>query len=301
LQNITSLNNDMPAMVFYLIGWAKARGRLAELMLGAASERPQNAKLRSLAGQFRFAAEAAGEPESKVFEEVGFKNIGDWLDMMSQYRRAVCNIEPKPNSDAGRGTGFLVGPRLVLTNYHVVSPFLHQGADQVVVRFNCEGHDVAEAEAKSRKHALATTEKWLVKSSGQDQLDFALIRLKEAAAKDAVPGGERDFLTPVALPLKKDRPMVIVQHPAVTPLKLALGSTVDPDCIPNRVSYNVNTKGGSSGSQCFTSSLAVVAIHHGVAATTIAASAWARSRTKLAPPTRPCKPHEPRCLTCPCN
>jgi Trypsin-like peptidase domain/Effector-associated domain 1 len=262
LQNITSLNKDMPTMAYDLIGWAQARGRLAELVLGAASERPQNAKLKLVAGQFRFATEAMGEPESMIFEEVGFENIGDRLDKMSRYRRAVCRIEPKPNSTTGRGSGFLVGPRLVMTNHHVVRPFLAQGADQVVVRFDYEGQDAAAAEAKSRKHTLATNEKWLVKSSGEDQLDFALIRLNETAAKDAAPGGERGFLTPVGQPLKKDRPLVIVQHPAGTLLKLAIGSIVDPDSIPNRVCYNVNTEGGSSGSPCFSSSLAVVAIHH---------------------------------------
>jgi hypothetical protein len=57
-------------------------------------------------------------------------------------------------------------------------------------------------------------------------------------------------------------PLIILQHPAAKPLKMAFGSVVDQNAAPNRVSYTVNTEPGSSGSPCFNTGLDAVAIHH---------------------------------------
>ena len=56
--------------------------------------------------------------------------------------------------------------------------------------------------------------------------------------------------------------MIILQHPDARPLKLAIGSVVEPNASANQVSYTVNTEPGSSGSPCFTSGLDVAALHH---------------------------------------
>jgi hypothetical protein len=62
LQNVT-MANDMLTVVFDLIGWAKSRGRLTELVIGASAENPGNHKLRAIAEQFRFVQGGEGEPE----------------------------------------------------------------------------------------------------------------------------------------------------------------------------------------------------------------------------------------------
>jgi hypothetical protein len=59
----------------------------------------------------------------------------------------------------------------------------------------------------------------------------------------------------------EEPPLAILQHPAAKPLKLALGGVEDPK-DGNRVTYSVNTEGGSSGSPVMTSSLRTVAVHH---------------------------------------
>jgi hypothetical protein len=113
--------DEMPTVVFVLIGWAKARGRLAELILGAADENPGSAELREVAERFRFAEEEAGEEERIVQPMVPFANAGEWLDRMARLRRAVCRFEPQPSKQSlvGHGTGFLVAPDVLTTNFHV--------------------------------------------------------------------------------------------------------------------------------------------------------------------------------------
>jgi hypothetical protein len=56
-------------------------------------------------------------------------------------------------------------------------------------------------------------------------------------------------------------PILILQHPDAMPMKLSFGSVEKP-IPPSLVTYNVNTRGGSSGSPCLTQDLKVTAIHH---------------------------------------
>ncbi len=94
LQNIT-LADNLQTIVFDLIAWAVAQGRLAELVLGAASENPGNNRLKDIANRFRFAEANLGENERIVLQGIPFENAGQWLDRLSKIRRAVCRIEPQ--------------------------------------------------------------------------------------------------------------------------------------------------------------------------------------------------------------
>ncbi len=258
LQNI-SLAGNMQALVFDLIGWARARGRLTELVIGAAADRPGNPKLGELAARFRFADAEVGENERIVLQSVPFENVSEWLGKMTRSRAAVGRFEPQPEPDiSGYGSGFLVGPDVLMTNYHVVKDLPPGEPGTVVVRFGFEV-GTGGAVAKGRECRLARD--WLLASSPEDRLDFALVRLAERAGEDVVEGGKRGFLKPVVHTFAKDQPLIILQHPAAKPLKLALGSVIEPSVGP-RVTYNVNTEGGSSGSPCFSSALDVVALHH---------------------------------------
>jgi len=261
LQNITGINNGMETIAFELINWAQARGRLTELVIGAAASNPGAASLKALADQFKFVSSAPGEPERIVLDDLPFENVGQWLETLSRRRRAVCRIEPQPSPDiSGYGTGFLVGRDVIMTNFHVIEPFLSGGSDKVIARFDFETAPDGVTVSHSRPCRLASN--WRIIDSPAQELDFALIQLAETAANDEIPGGKRGALQPIRNVPGQGRPMIILQHPCAKPLKLAIGSVVDPQAAPNRVSYTVNTEPGSSGSPCFNSRLDLVALHH---------------------------------------
>ena len=56
------------------------------------------------------------EAERIVLKGVKFEDVGPWIDQLATMRRAVCRIEPQPESDTieGYGTGFLVAPDVVI-------------------------------------------------------------------------------------------------------------------------------------------------------------------------------------------
>jgi hypothetical protein len=221
--------------------------------------------------------QAAARFEAKVVERVGFEDVGPWLDKLANLRRAVCRIEPRPQTTdrrslLGYGTGYLVAPEVVMTNFHVAAPFWEDlaAAKEVRVRFDFEVPAGGTDPADGKKHPLRTEWKtgegptpdrrypWQCLSSPEVDLDFALLRL----ADEAGDGAPRPYLGLTSWEFHKPDPILILQHANAEPLKLSFGSVTEVVPVPPRVRYKVNTEGGSSGSPCLTQDLKVTAIHH---------------------------------------
>lgn len=264
LKAISSEAKGVAEAVHDLVAWAQAHGRVTELVIGAAAERPEDSLLRSLAERSLFADPAEGELEHIVLPTVRFENLGRWLDRLGRLRRAVARFEPQPlaESRANYGTGFLVAPDILMTNWHVVEASLYGASDPkgVIARFDCEV-DVSGAETPGRVCGLA--DDWDCGHSALVGLDYALIRLKEAPGEDPTGGGTRGFVRlDGAHRPNADEPLIILQHPDAMPLKLSIGTVTKVDVNGRRIQYSANTMGGSSGSPCFNAALEPVAMHH---------------------------------------
>ncbi|QEH35829.1 hypothetical protein OJF2_43860 [Aquisphaera giovannonii] len=262
LQNV-SMAGDMPSIAFELISWARARGRLPELVAGAAAERPASARLKALSQRFQFPAAAEGREERIVREDVPFENAGDWAARYNRCRAAVCRIEPQPlaEGNAGYASGFLVAPDVLLTNFHAID---HAGWDpaRVLLRFDCEAGPDGQA-TDGRTCKLAGEWKWATSPRVSDGgLDFALLRLAEPVGNDALAAGPRGWLRLRPHAFRPGQPVFILQHPMARPLSLAIGTVVEDSRSPDVVAYDANTEEGSSGSPCLSSALQVVALHY---------------------------------------
>jgi hypothetical protein len=248
-----------------VIRYAEARGRkLTDLVVGALNMNPDNPDLRTVAITMGL-DEGAGEFERIVLKRVPIEHVEDWRSKMMASERAVCRVD---FGEEGQGTGFLVGPDLVITNYHVVADVIG-GAVQsssVKLRFDYKKRADGDFVQDGEKYSLAPGQGWLVASSPVAELDYVLMRTQGSPAEGQVAAQEgapvRDYLKPRAYDFEQGDPLFIIQHPKATPLKFAPGSVDDPQIAPNRVAYTVNTEPGSSGSPCFTSDWNVVALHH---------------------------------------
>ena len=92
--------------------------------------------------------------------------------------------------------------------------------------------------------------------SGEDELDFALLRLNEAV------GNDRGWFKPKRHQFALNQVQLILQHPNGRPLELGIGQVGGVLDLPPRVTYSTNTEPGSSGSPVFTMNWQLVAIHY---------------------------------------
>jgi hypothetical protein len=275
------------AALFQLLDHVEAQNKLVLFLLAAGARNPENDKLRQVLAHLfdldaRFAAlrpdKSLGEAERIVLKGLTFEDVAVWIASLAKMRHAVCRVEPQPEKESldGFGTGFLVAPDVVMTNFHVAEGFWDDKskAGRAVLRFDYEKGASGVAVQSGATCRLATklrgpavpskaqaARPWQVLASPESDLDFALLRLDRLAGDDTVDGGNRGFLRLTARGFNPTDPILILQHPNADPLKLSFGAVVKLD-PPNRVLYQVNTEPGSSGSPCLTQDLKVTAIHH---------------------------------------
>jgi hypothetical protein len=282
------LGTTYPQALYALISnYADPQDKLLPLLKVARKKNPANPKLGEVMEKLadledRFASlrpdRSFGEAERIVLKGVTFEDVGVWIEKLKAMRRAVCRVEPQPPAETieGFGSGFLVAPDVVITNFHVARPFWGDvaRARRVVLQFDYETDPAGVKVSGGVEYRLATAWRgpgtpeaqqaerpWQVLSSPEDKLDYALLRLDKPAGTERIDGAERGFLTPTSRQFSEQDPLLILQHPSAAPLKLAIGAVERPD-PPSHVFYKVNTEGGSSGSPCLNQRLETVALHH---------------------------------------
>lgn len=191
----------------------------------------------------------------------------------------VCRIE-YPEGRA-QGTGWLVGPDLVLTAYHVIEEVDNGRKGLTPADIFCRFDYAAEPDQQRRPNGRTCrlAEPWLLDKSpysqsdlmvsnadpSPEELDYALIRLKENVSDDVLSTGVRRGFIEImenAPVMSANDFVVIPQHPDGRPLELAFGEILNYNNNATRVRYDTNTEPGSSGSACFTIELVPFALHH---------------------------------------
>ena len=301
-----------PWRVFNLVQWAAMNGRDVELVQALGRSRPKHAGMRdiyqkygmSMAAQVQKAGkpdpavpdgETTGGLEKIVRDHLQFQEFEVWLARMTEVGGRVCLIMI---NGAAQGTGFLVGPDVVLTNYHVMEPVLTGVRKATEVECVFDFKKLIDKTTTQTLVRLHPTD-WRVDCSpyskpefdltpdvadpSADELDYALIKLAEPVGSrpwaqrpdetGATPGriASRGWLhlPEAAAILQPKMGVIIAQHPAGWPLKLA----IDTDAIDqaggrwlnkagNRIRYATNTLGGSSGSPVFDLNWRLIALHH---------------------------------------
>jgi len=270
-----------------LIKWAGARGKLGDLIVAARNANPDNPKLFRIAQ--RVGLTSTSEPKSTLEKVVGgnttFLDVAAWRGALTRMEWKVCRID---RDGRGVGTGFLVGPDAVLTNYHVVEPAIEGGTPhgRYSCRFDYKMSEAGDVIASGETVGLAGDDDWLIASStysavdtvpdpkpgepGADELDFALLRLSgdvgHAAPSGSEMGEPRSWveMRPDPVDFAAVSTLAILQHPDSAPLKLALGmeQSIVVNAMGNRIRYTIPTLPGSSGSPVFDSEWTLLALHH---------------------------------------
>jgi V8-like Glu-specific endopeptidase len=300
LDDYTSPADDYPTALRKVVQEANAALWWRNLLSEARKAVPDDPGLLEFGERFGFSpatVEADGpssaplrgkQLELKIKAAQSTFDIGTWRRRLGEIEGQVCRIEY--SSGEAQGTGFLVSPDVVLTNYHVVEPFIEDGkaadAAAVAVRFDYKVADDGVAVQAGTAYPLA--QDWLADFSPYSQqdlsdepsadpepgeLDYALLRLDGAPGEEPVGGATRDpdpvprrWITVPATEhdFAAQPALYIVQHPDGRPMQVALDTeaVIGLNANGTRVRYTTTTEPGSSGSPCFGPDWEWVAVHH---------------------------------------
>jgi hypothetical protein len=275
------LNLDAPFGSDQLFGllteWTERQGRTLDLLalawtgnpgndyLAAAAARllPDQAGARALYEDKRLPMRPASL-EATVNKRSHLIGYDLFLSRYQSLGRAICRIE----TGFKQGTGFLVGRRSVLTNFHVVEEAIANLplGEKIVCRFDF--HGAGEEEVAGTPLMLAAD--WLGPNSPYSQsdltgtgspesgeLDFALLHLAE-------PVVERLSLalsTEPRVVVPGDVAMV-AQHPGGAELAIAYGVLTSFPADGLRYRYDCTTGHGASGAPMLSADLDLIGLHH---------------------------------------
>ncbi len=298
LSDYAGPNDPLPAAIFRVIEGAQAEGWLEGLVATAWRARPKQPKIAQIAIELGVTplgtnltnlrpitgaqpVAPAAELESLLKPRRRFVDVDVFGAALNEQQARICRIEL---GTAGSGTGFLVGPDLVLTNDHVMELVTgnHVRAQDVVLRFDYLNSAEGKAIGKGvvcRLHPgdwlvdrspWSQADKSLTGEPSEDELDYCLVRLSERLGEVRL-GGPSDMIAPqrgwIACNPEvpggvKGEHVLILQHPEGAPLKLAIGDHLGYNASGTRFRYDANTLPGSSGSPVFNADLRLIGLHH---------------------------------------
>ena len=184
---------------------------------------------------------------------------GGFLMRATDRALSVCQVRVPEKQN---GTGFLIAPNLLITNYHVLeSPNIpgdkkEENAPNAKLCFNYTS--TADGDESEGLEFKLAAENPIVESSPVPELDFVLLRVENNIT--TAEGIKPLTYKPEAAP---DRSLNIIQHPNGGPLMFAFSSNgVTGMYDDGRIQYSSKAAGGSSGAPCFNDKWNLVAIHH---------------------------------------
>jgi len=214
------------------------------------------ARLKNYTGR-RLARLARPGAESLVGTTVDLQGAS-FLTEGARVRRAVAFVEVNDPRKSKVGTGFLVSPRLFMTNCHVVGDPLAAKGTQITF-----DREMDEDGAPSPTTSYLLDPGTFALFSPEDQLDYALVAV---GRRNSGTSGI-DELGYCILSDSGDKHVIgmnvnIVQHPSGLPKMIAVRNNPLTYRTKRTLLYETDTETGSSGSPVFNDDWDLIALHH---------------------------------------
>ncbi|MDE1176736.1 MAG: DNA/RNA non-specific endonuclease [Edaphobacter sp.] len=206
---------------------------------------------------------AAAGRQDAVLSSIGYERVigksdllgVDFLELAIAMARGVGRVR----SGNEFGTGVLVGPRLMITNNHVISDAAMAAGSWLDMDYqqNSEREMLPVHSYRMRPDVLFTTSK---------ALDYTVVALEEVSDKGR-PLAAYPWARMIAdtAKLALGDAINIIQHPNGGLKQIALRENTViglTGATPNFLEYTTDTEPGSSGAGCFNDQWELVAIHH---------------------------------------
>jgi len=189
----------------------------------------------------------------------------NFLDRGRRAANAVCRIKLPVDGGLSFGTGMLVGPRLLLTNNHVLATAAEaaQAEAEFAYEADLDGVILPPVSYNLDPHSLFFT---------STDLDITLVAVAPLS-EHGVPVERFGWLTllPVSGKSVDGEWVTIIQHPDGLPKQIAIHASqivrLTQDQVPGTnldrfIHYSTDTEPGSSGSPVLNDQWQVIAVHH---------------------------------------
>jgi hypothetical protein len=217
------------------------------------------------------------------------------MALLPRIGRTVCAVALGKPLHKIMGTGFLIAPEIVMTNYHVLEPFLKVDPATKEITQNGPGDEIffffdylhappPDVSTHGKGHAslcVTAAQDWLLKARLKlendgaaksptlfnNEFDYAAVRLQRPVGNQ-VPrrsgGAIRGWLPPedsIDVLSPKQR-ILVFQHPGAAEQQFDIGDYVQLDPTRSRVWYTVSTAKGSSGGAAVDTEGRLFALHN---------------------------------------
>lgn len=198
-----------------------------------------------------------GGPESIIGDTEDFLRAS-FLEQGAAVARAVAYVEVNSGQTSEVATGFLISPRLLLTNQHVIADLAAARGTRITFLRELDARGVPRA---TTSYLLAPER--LALFSPADQLDYAVIALGEHQSGTA----EVEALGFCPLSDQPDKHVIgmaanIIQHPSGWMKMVSIRNNTVTARTEHTLLYETDTEQGSSGSPVFNDDWQLVALHH---------------------------------------
>lgn len=157
-----------------------------------------------------------------------------------------------------QGTGWMIGPDLLITNHHVINARLDGEQSAAAADFDQQGRETAiEFDYDSRKTPVSVGVQSVVASSLD--LDYAVLRLKNGEGRPPLKLLSKRVVVQATTYLSVN----IIQHPRGMLKQVAFRNNLVSGADQDTVRYFTDTDFGSSGSPVLDDEWKVVALHRG--------------------------------------
>jgi hypothetical protein len=233
--------------------------------------------------------------QSFVNQYEPFLNVAETLEMLPRVLRTVCAVALGKPICKIMGSGFLIAPDVVMTNFHVVEHFLNVDQQTGVISPTAEGDQLffffdylwepaPNVPPKSARHTsicVTAAKDWLIHAREKlpndgrypypttvnMEYDYAVIKLARPVGNLPARrsgGAKRGWLQlqDHIDVLAQEMRVLVFQHPETAPQQFDIGKYVQLDPSGTRVWYNVSTAKGSSGGAAVDTEGRLFALHN---------------------------------------
>lgn len=254
---------------------------------------PMAVGLRRILSGERLNSDAA--LQALINEHEPFLSSADMIDLLPKVARRICAVALGTPYNAIKGSGFLIAPDIVITNYHVVEAFIDEDkatgeikqrepGDQLFFFFDylrAPSPKVPPGAGHQGSVCVNAAKEWLIlgrkrlpndgtqqcpKEIKNNELDYALIKLaRPVGSLSAQTGGLVRGWLPLEDTIDLETPqkrILVVQHPEALPQLFDIGEYEGLDDTKTRVRYSVSTAHGSSGGAAIGTDGRLFALHN---------------------------------------